>query len=74
MHPFFPHLLPPSGWGLRITSFKFLMLNSPFLLKPSLKKTEKGAFQSKGPTPRVSPNLGVPPEGQWEGAAEELGE
>lgn len=50
------------------------MLNSPFLLKPSLKKTEKGAFQSKGPTPRVSPNLGVPPEGQWEGAAEELGE
>lgn len=65
-------LLPSSGWGLRITGSKFLMLTSPFLPKPFLQKTEEGASQSKEvPAARVSPNIGVPPEGQWEGSLEE---
>lgn len=69
--PLLSPLLPPSGWGWRISGSEFLMLNSPFLPKPSLEKVKRGHFKARSPTPRASPNLGVPPEGRWGGVSEE---
>lgn len=51
LHLSFAPLLPPSGRGLRITGSEFLMLNSPFLPKPSPKKLKKGHFKAEKAPP-----------------------
>lgn len=65
--PLLSPLLPPSGWGWKITGSKFLVLNSPFSSKTFPQKELKRWHlkAKKSQSQGLSPNLGVPTKRQW---------